>query len=357
MAELDINKSTTTNLSGTVSDVTVSPSYLDVSPGEVVWDFPNAADHLGYYQTIPELQSALNVLALRVVGLGFETDIRTKVLLEAIIGWGEDTFDSIMKMMLIEKKVFGDSFAEIIKNEKGTLINIKKLYAGDIRIVIEDGIIKRYEQKSNVVGAKAIKFKPTQILHFCNNRIGNEIHGTSLIPVLKSIIDAKNEAMSDERKIRHRELALGILYVDTDDTTKRNAAMAAYQDAVNKGEVLVLGKDVAEVKDNPNAPRDRIQWLQYLDNYFYQVVGTPKVLVTSEGFTEAGGKAGLLAFEPTELAEKRELEQDLWNQLAIKIKFTRTPSLLGEAIGTEQKNAGQTGIQPNETQVSATRTE
>ena len=86
-------------------------------------------------------------------------------------------------------------------------------------------------------------------------------------------------------------------------------------------------------------------------------MGTPKVLVTSEGFTEAGGKAGLLAFEPVEIAEKLQLEEDLWNQLAIKIKFKRTPSLLGEAIGTEQKNAGQIGVQPNETEVVAQRTE
>ena len=56
-------------------------------------------------------------------------------------------------------------------------------------------------------------------------------------------------------------------------------------------------------------------------------------------------------------SEKRQLEQDLWNQMAIKVKFTRAPSLLGEAVGTEQKNAGQTGIQPNEVQIGPTRTE
>ena len=361
MAQYDPTTTTTTNLTGSVLDVSIAPAVPDAtgaSTEEVVWDFPDAGKHLGYYQSIPELQSALRVLAQRVCGLGWETDPRTTIILENFIGWGEDTIDTIFQMLLIEKKVFGDTFAEIVRNENGLLLNLKKLYTGDMRVVLNpQGLIDRYEQRSNIPKGEPKKFKPNQILHLCNNRIGNEIHGTSVIEALKIIIDAKNEALSDERKIRHRELALGVLEVDTDNTAERNAIISKYQDAVNKGEVLVLPKGVAELKDNPNAPRDRIQWLQYLDNLFYQVVGTPKVLVTSEGFTEAGGKAGLLAFEPTELSEKRELEQDLWNQLGIRIKFTRAPSLLGEAVGTEQKNAGQTGIQPNETQVTATRTE
>ena len=358
MAELNISSATTTNLTGTVLDVTVASKQPDAigAAGERVWDFPDASKHLGYYQSIPELKSALHVLAQRVCGLGWESP--QEVILERLNGWGEDSFDSIMQMMIIEKKVFGDAFAEIIRNERGTLINLKKLYTGDMRVVLdEQGLILRYEQRSNIPGGQPKKFKPEKILHISNDRIANEMHGTSIIDSLKAIIDAKNEALSDERKIRHRELALGVLYVDTDDPAKLTEVKNKYADAVNKGEVLVLPEGTAKIGDNVNAPRDRIQWLMYLDNLFYQVVGTPKVLVTSEGFTEAGGKAGLLAFEPVELAEKRQLEQDLRNQMAIEVKFTRAPSLLGEAVGTETKNAGQTGIQPNEVQIGPTRTE
>ena len=164
--------------------------------------------------------------------------------------------------------------------------------------------------------------------------------------------------MEDEINIRHRDKALGIVYYDTDDSGKISYANTQIQTAVNKGEMLGLPKDTAEIREFPSkTPADRIQWLQYLDNLFYQVVGTPKVLVTSEGYTEAGGKAGLLAFEPVELAEKIQLEEDLWNQLAIRIKFKRAPSLLGEAVGTEERNAGQTGIQPSEAMMGAARTE
>lgn len=357
----DVNSATTTDFTGTVSNVTIGPKQPDATGAgkPITWDFPDAAKHLGYYHSIPELKSALHVLAQRVCGLGWEADPGTTVILENFIGWGEDSFDSIMKMLLIEKKVFGDAFAEIIRNDKGLLLNIKKLYAGDMRIEMdENGLIDHYEQRSNVPNGKKKTFEPERILHLSNDRIANEIHGTSVIEALKKIIDAKNQALEDEITIRHRDKALGIVYYDTDDAGKISYANSQIEAAVNKGEMLGLPKDTAEIKEFPNkSPADRIAWLQYLDNLFYQVVGTPKVLVTSEGFTEAGGKAGLLAFEPTELSEKRELEQDLWNQLGLRIKFARAPSLLGEAVGTEQKNAGQTGIQQNEVQTGATRTE
>lgn len=359
MAELDINQATTTSLDSEVSDVKINSAQPDAQGSkEGTWTFPDANEHLGYYQSIPELQSALNVLAFRVAGLGYEVSNRDRVILENIRGWGEDSIDQILRMMMIEKKVFGDSFAEIVRNDDGTIINLKKLYTGDMKIVLnKKGLIDHYKQMSNVPNGKPKRLEAYEVLHLCNNRIANEIHGTSIIPVLKKIIDAKNEALSDERKIRHRELALGVLYVDTDDTAKITHIKQQYGNAVNNGEVLTLPFDTAKLGDNPQTPRDRIQWLQYLDNLFYQVVGIPKVLVTSEGYTESGGKAGLLSFEPVELAEKRELEQDLWAQLAIRIKLSRTPSLLGEAVGTEQKNAGQTNVQNNETEVRATRTE
>ena len=358
MAELDINKTTTTDLTGNVSNITVNsvvPDQENVA-GESYYEWSDAADNLGFYQEIPEIKSALRVLGQRVAGIGWTTpDSRSEVELDHITGWGKDTFTSIMVQMVIEKKVFGDSFAEIIRTKEGKLLNLKKLYAGNMRVVLNDqGLIKRYEQV-NHISKKTTKFQTQDILHLCNDRIANEIHGTSIITSLKAIIEAKKEALSDERKIRHRELAQGVLEVDTDNTTELATIINKYQTAVNKGEVLALQRGVAELKDNPNQPRDRIQWLTYLDNLFYQIIGTPKVLVTSEGYTEAGGKAGLIAFEPTEIAEKLQLEEDLWNQLAKQIQFTKSPSILDARESSQ--NAGQTGVQQNELNIGPTRTE
>ena len=139
MAQYDVNSATTTDMSSVVKNITISartPDATGASDGEIWWDFPDSNKYLGYYKQIPELKSALHVLAQRVAGLGWSADAGTKVILEHITGWGEDTFSSIMQMLIVEKKVFGDVFAEIIKgdNKDKTLINLKKLYTGDIRI-------------------------------------------------------------------------------------------------------------------------------------------------------------------------------------------------------------------------------
>lgn len=359
MPNIDVGTTTTSSLDGNITDVTVdsqTPDSTGAQSQKITWQFPDANQQLGYYNSIPELKSALHVLAQRVCGLGYETDSVTSLILEGIRGYGKDTFSSIMMQLVIEKKVFGDSFAEIIRKD-GQVINLKKLYTGDMTIVLDPkGIITGYEQKSNIPGGEPRKFSPEQIFHLVNDRMANEIHGTSVIDSLKTIINAKNEALTDEKKIRHRELALGIIRVDTNNSAKQTAVKTAHKDAINNGEAMVVG-DGVEILNSPNQPRDRIQWLQYLDNLFYQVIGTPKVLVTSEGYTEAGGKAGLLAFEPVELAEKLQVEEEFRLQIGRNVRFKRAPSLLDTTAQTESKNAGQTGIQKNETKVSANRTE
>src|SRR3990167_7596013 len=146
MATYDVNSATTTDMSSVVKDVTISarvPDATGSSKQEVNWDYPDSNKYLGYYKEIPELKSALHVLAQRVAGLGWDSS--QKEVLDRIIGSGEDTFSSICQMLIIEKKVFGDAFAEIIRNDRGTLINIKKVYAGDMRIVLDPGgLIVRY---------------------------------------------------------------------------------------------------------------------------------------------------------------------------------------------------------------------
>lgn len=361
MPNYDINSATTTDYKGTVADVTISPVTPD-SQGtqeEIVWDFPDADQHNGYYNEIPEINSALHVKSQRVCGLGYVTDTRTQIILENIRGAGNEIFDAIIQQMFEESDVFGDVFAEQIHDEDGDLLNLKKLYTGDMRVIWnKNALIERYEKVKNNSEGKTIKFRPEQILHISNKRVGSEIHGKSIIPTLKRILDAKNQAFQDEITIRHRDKALGIVYYDTDDKGKISYANSQIEKGVNKGEMIGLPKDTAEIKEFPNkSPADRIAWLQYLDNLFYQIVGTPKVLVTSEGYTEAGGKAGLLAFEPTEISSKIKLEAELKSQLGIIIKFNRSPSLLGNEQETQSKNAGQTGIQPNETMMSPTRTE
>lgn len=358
MADLKIENASTTNLTDNVDDFNVSSETLDEAQNqkESYYDFPNSSEYLGYYKKIPELKRAIDALATWTCGKGYKPQsVRTEVILENIKGWGEDSFEQICFNLIVQKKVFGDAFAEIIRDEKGDLINLKPLYAGNMRVVVnEKGLIKRYEQRNK---KKKIIFEPHEILHLSENRIGNEIHGNSIIESVKWVIDARNEALQDERKLKHRELAMGVLYVDTDDTTKRDEIISQYEDAVNNGEVLVLPKDVAELEHSKSRASDRLLWIQYLENFFYQAVGIPRVIATSENYTEASSKVGYLTFEPIYTWEQTQLERDLWGQLAIKIKFNRPASLAGTLQEDEEKNTGQVGFQPSETQVKPTRSE
>lgn len=362
MAELSVSNSTYTSMNSVVKDYSVDLQTLD-SPQdqeETYYDFPNASKHLGYYKTIPELKRAIDSLAVWTAGKGVFTDTSTEVLLEYWTGWGEDTYQSIFENLLVQKKIFGDAFAEIIRDEDtGVIINIKPLNPADMRIVVDrKGIIVRYEQRSRYKNGVAKELKPNEVLHLCNDRIGNEIHGVSVIEACQWVIDARNEALNDERKIKHRELALGVLYVDSDKASKIAEVTSAYATAVKNGEVLVLPKGTSELKDTGVSPhQDRLAWIQYLEGFFYQIVGVPRVIASSQEYSEASSKVGYLTFEPIYTREQSLLEADLWNQLQIRIVFNRPPSLGGFLQNSEAKNTGQTGFQPNEMSVSAGRTE
>ena len=152
--------------------------------------------------------SAVDLLAIWAIGIGYETDIKTQVILNNLVGWGEDSFESICFNLIIQKKIFGNAFAEIVRDrETGALVNLKPLWTGDMRVFVdENGLIDHYEQHS---GGAIKSFKPEQIFCLVNDRIANEIHGQSIIDSVHWVIDARNEAMSDWRRISHRSTIRG----------------------------------------------------------------------------------------------------------------------------------------------------
>lgn len=356
MANLDVGQTTTTTLTGNTEYTVGHETPDNVHAGEQWYDFPEAAEYLGYYKKIPELKKAIDALAIWTVGKGVEVDDTIREQLRSFRGWGEDTFQSIMENLIMCKKIFGDAFAEIMRNDDEKIVNIKPLYPGDMRVVVDNkGMIKRYEQR---VGVKTTKFRPDQILHLCNDRVANEIHGTSVIEACKWVINARNEALTDHRKVIHRNaVPVRIIEVDTDNTAKRNQLITEYESAIKNGEVLVIPKGTVDIRDTSISIQDPISWIQYLENFFYQAVGIPKVIATSEGFTEAASKVSYLTFEPIYTREQTLLEEDILAQLYIEVKFNRPPSLGSFMQKSEQKNTGQTGFQPNEVSASIGRTE
>jgi hypothetical protein len=357
MSELNLSLATTTNLASAVPDFIVKSIALDAATpnqDESFWYFSNATKYYGYYLSIPEIFSAANALATWTTHKGWKAkDPLTKVTLDHVRGMGKDTFTQIMWNHEVVKLVCGDSFIEV-KRKNETIINMIPISPERIRVVFnKEGMIKRYDTWN---GTEWRAIKKEDMLHSSNKRLGDQMHGTSQIEASKFVIDARNEALSDERVIKHRDKALGIAYYETDKAGKITYANQMIEKAVKNGEMVGLPKDTVKIEPYPSrSSEDRTGWISYLENFFYQVFGVPRSIATSDGTSEVGGKMGHVIFEPIYTKEQVDLEDDLWNQCSISIKFNRPPSLGGLVQDDMAKNSGQTSIQPNNTAVTMNR--
>lgn len=358
MAEFNLSNSTTTDFTNQVSDFIVKQKALDnANPidGEFYHYFDKATTNFGYYLTIPEIFSAANALATWAVGKGWETpDKNMQAQLQHVNGMGNDTFDSIMWNHEVVKVIVGDAFIEVKRVDSGKIINMIPISPERVRIVYgKNGLIKRYDAWN---GDKFVPIKKENMLHSSNKRIGDQVHGQAQAEPSKFIIDARNEALADERVIKHRDKALGIAYYKTNNTNKITYANSQIEKAVNKGEMLGMPEDTAKIEQYPSkSSEDRTAWISYLENFFYQVFGVPRSIATSDGTSEVGGINGHLIFEPIYGKEQLDLERDLLRQQRIKIKFNRPPSLAPQTQDNAAKNTGQTQIQQGEAQPKLNR--
>jgi hypothetical protein len=363
MASQDFREAST--ITTTAQDYSVSHKTIDEpsKTDETVYDNPNWSKYLGYYKQIPEFKEAIRALARWSVGRGYEAGPEEQVILDHLIGAGEDSFQSIMTNHIIVKKTNGDAYAEIIKDDKtGLLINLKPLNPGTMRTVFnKKGLILRYEEfDPNSKGKEPVrKFKPEEIFHSMNDRVANETHGVSVLEACQWVIDARNEAMKDWRRISHLS-TIRVIYVDSSDTTQLTKIKTEYADAIKNGSVMVMpGKNgEVEILDYNLPPINSfLEWIRYLEGFFYQAVGVPRAIANTENFSEASSKVGYLTFEPVYVEEQTLLEQDIWNQLNIRVRFNRPASLSGVMQESEEKNTGQMGFQPSEMTATAGRVE
>ncbi len=354
---MDINKATIGNLSGTLNNYSVNPISIDSPTGknEVVYMNENFESYMGYYKTIPELSSAIDTKAYWTVGKGYEADEATKKILQNIRGWGKDTFNTIIENMVRTYNIGGDAFAEIIK-DKGKLINLKPLNPAEIKIVVNSkGVLVRYEQISGT--SKPIKFKPNEIFHLAWNRIANEIHGTSIIEKIVTIILMRNEAMADIKTVFHRYVKpLWIWQLDTDDPTKIAAFKTKADQTVQNSENIYIPKGTAEA-ERVSIPQystlDPLPWIENLTQYFFQATNMPDVILGSAKQTvEASAKILYLAFQQTIEKNQLFLEENILAQLDIKLDFKFPESIQADLIKGNAKDGPIKASKPSDTQIN-----
>ena len=333
---LNLNSADTSNLTNAVSDITIDTKQVDgvQETEETEWQNSKWTQQWGYFNAVPDLKSAMLMKSIWTTGRGWTADPETTVILDHISGWGKDTFDDVIFNADLIKRVGGDSFAEIIKDEEtGTLINLKPLDPGSMKIVVNrQGMIKKFIQTSKTKGGANKEFEPEEIFYLSNNRLADQIHGISDIDVLEKTILAENENFEDMKKIMHRQARPMIMFkVGTDDTTKISNFITKMDDAVNKGENIYIPDDVNSVSYEVvqiNISATILEWRNDIRNKFYRAIGLPQIVPGGGGqSTESESKVIYLAFEQLVERDQRYLEKQIWNQLGLKINFEHPASL------------------------------
>jgi len=361
MADLNPDQTTIGNLSNTLEDFQVGALNTEGASDNKETEYlnPKFTEWFGYYKTIPELKAAIDAKATWTVGKGYIANNHSKVILDNIRGNGIDTFNSILKNMIIISHINGDAYAEIIRNEKtGTLINLKPLDPSSITVIYDkQGIIKRYEQRKKTGTSKgAKKFNPMEIFHLTFQRVADEIHGTSIIESVKWVIDSLNETLEDQRKLMHRNIKPVVFFkLDEDNQTKIDKFIAQMDNAVAKGENIYVPRGSVEFEIltvPPNATMNPMPWIDYLNSQFWKAVRIPQIIVGgSQEFTEATAKIAYLAFQQNVEESQKDIEEQVWEQLAIKIELDFPASLENELLSDQKKDKETGATKPSDTRV------
>lgn len=352
----DIDSTNRSDLANVMTDYSVDSMSTDgaFEQRETTWTNALWTQQFGYYKQIPEIRAVIDAKATWTVGKGYGSDPRAKAILDHITGWGKDTFNTILENLIRTYQIGGDSYAEIILDDDGDVLNLKVLDPATMVIVVDkQGLIKRYEQNSKVKGQPPKKFKTREIFHLARNRVADEIHGVSMIDALVDIILMKNEAMTDWKRVMHRNVdPFWIVHLDTDNEAKIKTFIKQFEQATAKGERLFVPKDIVVpelVATATNASLNPLTWIDSLDNKFYEAAGVPKIILGGSGeFTEASAKIAYLAFQQNIEEEQLFVEEQVLNQLNLVINLEFPASLENELLSDEQKDGGQQ-TQPNET--------
>ena len=358
MAELNINQTAVSDLTNRQEDFSVAPAVTDGATGQKETRHINThwTKYFGYYDEIAELKRAIDIISTWAIGKGYESDIETKEILTGINGIGNDSFNIILENLTRVMFINGDSFAEIIRDDDGELINLKPLPPETIVIISnEQGMIVRYEQVSKVkekIGVK--KFAKDEIFHLSRNRVADSITGQSIIKELEETILARNEAIKDWRKVMHRNVnPVRIWHLDSDDETKVKEFVRKVESTITGAENIFVPRGNVEVEVSsvaPNATLNGIPWIRELSGYFFEASGIPEIIVSSgKQFTDASSKIKYLVWEQSVEQIQLYIEEQVGIQLGIEINLVFPASLEKGILQEQQKEGELVGARPNDT--------
>lgn len=363
MPDTKIDSAVASDLTNVIKDFTVSSETTDgpQDQKETIWFDNRWNEYFGYYtdEKIPEVTAVIDAKSTWTVGKGTKADEETTIILDTIKGNGFDTFNTILENAMRTMLIGGNFYAEKIFDDEENLINLKPLNPSVMRHhANREGIITGFSQMSEITKKFGKKMDADKIFFLQRNRVADEIHGRGIIQKLKLIMDMKNEAMKDQKTSMHRYVVpRWIIKLDTDDTTEISTFKTKMDKANADGENVYIPMGTVEMEPMamaPNATLNPMQWINYLDNLFYQVAGVPKIVVGgSSEFTEKASSIVYLAFQQSVEEEQLFIEEQVLSQLNLVIELEFPVSLENELLSDEQKDQNPTTVQANETTAGA----
>ena len=298
----------------------------------------------GYYRQYPEIKAQIDKLGLWTVGKGYNTDEKTEKILSKIKGFGKDSFNSIMENLVKIKKINGDSYAHIIKDKAGRLINLKPLNPGSIKHVTNSqGMLTGYKQVQTDGKDKPLKLG--QIFHLVMNRTADEVHGTGDIESLTTFLDKIKQLDEDMSVMFHRFIMpLLIWKLNTDNPAAITKFKLQEKEAWNKGDNMVAPEKAVDW-DLIEAGKNGVNPMDWRNKWTEEVIkggGVPALIMAIEsGSTEASSKMVTLAWEKVVKKEQMELEKQVKAQLHLKINLPQSITIEESLAADEGKDANR----------------
>lgn len=366
------NVTTLNDLDGTLELVETPTQPLDVASdnAETYWDNNKWDEYNGYYRKNQGgTKASITQYAVWIAGRGFTTDEATKKRLDKIRGNGTDTFKGIMKNALRVAKVGGDSFAEIItSNNKPpeangrNVINVKPMNPGTTRIIANTSGITIGYQQMNGKATVGKRLETWQVFHLSNDREGSEIHGISIYEGSTKMLDRIEQLDQDMKEVFHRFVMPFLIFkAKTDKEAELAKLSLSLTTGLNKGKGLVIPEDAldtADFKVPQFSTLNPIDWRKEWKSEAIKDLGMPELHQGNAGDTsEASSKMVAFTFEQPVADDQLELEQQIFQQLKIKLKLVKPLSIDDAVSEDEIKDGNLSGEKKSDLKTTPTKKE
>lgn len=339
----DFSNTATSSYSQEISVQTTDAEDVDQPGDQNFWQTNTWTTHNSYYKNHNSVKTIINKLGMWTIGKGYteETDPKVIKTLEKIKGDGKSSFNEEINNCVRGRHIDGDSYAQIVRDKAGKLINLRSLNAGRVKVYYSNmGMIRKYGY-TNSDGTETA-FAVNEIFHLRLNQIGNEIHGTGDIETIISFLDKIKQLDEDMAVMFHAYVVPRIMWhLNTDKSTEINKFKADAKTSRDGGQDIFIPQKAVEWElIEAKQIVDPLTWRQTWVEEVTKGGGVPALIMAIEaGTTEASSKMVYLAWQQVIEAEQLYLEAQIKLQLRLDVKF-EFPASIEENLDDDQKKDG-----------------